>query len=352
DWMMPKMDGLELCRRVKAGKNRPYLYVMLVTSKREKRDLVAGFEAGADDFLTKPIDPDEFKSRLTVGIRTIKYERTLVEQNDRLDEYAANMEALAKERAQQLIHSERLALLGTLSAGLAHEISNPITYINVNIGVIESIWETAHSQLQEARFESSAQKATLLGTFDEMPDMIQEIKTGIDRTGALVEGLRRFSQKDVGGYEYLSINECIETGLQLCSNRTKYYITVKKQLDDNLPMVYADPRQIEQVLMNLFINAADAMKAQDNCVLTVRSRQQHGRIIVFVEDTGPGIPEHQLQSIWQPFFTTKDIDKGTGLGLSISKGIIEEHNGNLSVENKPDGGARFVVELPVSTDRQ
>ncbi len=352
DWVMPQMDGLELCRRVKADKDRPYLYVILVTSKREKEDLVAGLDAGADDFLTKPIDAEEFKSRLAVGIRTMKYERTLVKQNKKLDEYAANMEALAEERAQQLIHTERLALLGTLSAGLAHEIANPITYINVNVGVIEAIWEKAHSWLQEALFESSAQKATLLATFDEMPEMIEEIKTGIDRTIALVEGLRRFSQKDAGGYEDCSINTCIETGLQLCSNRTKYSISVTKHLGDSLPMVHANPRQIEQVLMNLFVNAADAMKTQDGGVLTVSSRQQHDKIIVLVDDTGPGIPGHRLQSIWKPFYTTKDMDKGTGLGLSISRGIVEEHSGTLTAENNPEGGARFIVELPARAYQQ
>lgn len=345
DWMMPGVDGLELCQRLKTRPDGRFLYTILLTSRANKGDAVTGLDAGAHDFIAKPFDQDDLRSRLAVGARTIAYERALVEKKEELAHYAAEMERLAEERARQLVHAGRMATLGTMSAGIAHEINNPLTFIFGNIDLLRRTWkeleEALHRDLE--RGPDNAGKVELI--LGNTPKIFENLDKGVQRVARIVKGLRRYGHKGESSPAPCQVNGCVEEALELCRGSLKSF-TVERFLHEDLPEIEARGQEIEQTLVNLFVNAADAMKHQDKGTLRIVTEPREDGVRILVEDTGPGIPSGEIESIWEPFFSTKAPGEGTGLGLSITRGIIEEHGGSIRAEDGNEGGVRFVIELP------
>ncbi|MBN1806863.1 MAG: response regulator [Sedimentisphaerales bacterium] len=349
DWMMPGIEGIELCRRVRDMADRDYIYVILLTAKVEKEDIIGGLDAGADDYIAKPFDMEVLRSRVAVGARMIQYEALLAEKNEQLQRYGSDMEKLAEERSKQLIHAERMATVGLLSAGVAHEINNPTTFIAGNIQTLEKFSKDIEPILLEQIKQGPENKGKLEFILQELPRTIEGIRNGVKRISRIVKGLKSFCRKNENIVAACDINSCVEQALELCHNTLKYYVSVEQDLSDNLPNVKADSQQIEQVLINLFINAADAMREQGQGTLAIKTESSDNSVIIKVSDTGPGIPEDKFDDIWQPFFTTKPTDKGTGLGLFTVRGIIENHEGQIEFKNKSSGGAEFTITLPTTT---
>ena len=181
DWMMPEMDGTDVCKKIRAM-GGPYTYVIMQSAKTEKKDIDMGFSVGVDDYLTKPLDSEILRHKIHVAERVLKYET-------KLSLYAKEMESLANERARQLIHTDRLATLGTLSAGVAHEINNPLTFIAGNAQTMERAWNQVAPQLQE----QNEQMAFIL---EEFPKMLTGIHTGVNRISKIVSGLKRFARQE------------------------------------------------------------------------------------------------------------------------------------------------------------
>ena len=349
DWMMPGIEGVELCRRIRERTNRDYIYVILLTAKVEKEDIIGGLDAGADDYIAKPFDIEVLRSRIAVGARMIQYEALLAEKNEQLQRYGSEMEKLAEERSKQLAHAERMATVGLLSAGVAHEINNPTTFIAGNIQTLEKFTKDIEPILREQIRQGSENKGKIEFILEEMPKTIEGIRNGVRRISRIVKGLRSFCRKSENTDAACNVNACVEQALELCHNALKYHVSVEQNLSDNLPNVNADSQQIEQVLINLFINAADAMMDQGQGTLGIKTESSDNSVIIKVSDTGPGVPDDKLDDIWQPFFTTKTIDKGTGLGLFTVRGIIENHEGQIELENKSSGGTEFTITLPAAT---
>jgi C4-dicarboxylate-specific signal transduction histidine kinase len=349
DWMMPGIEGIELCRRIRRRRDGEYVYVILLTARVAKEDVLAGLEAGADDYITKPFDREMLRSRVAVGARIIQYETLLAEKNRRLQSYACEMERLARERSEQLVHAERMATVGLLSAGIAHEINNPTTFIAGNIQTLSKFYEDIEPVLHQGTLENSDRAEKLQFILDEMPGTLAGIRKGVRRISRIVRGLKSFCRNNENSAAACDINNCIDDALELSHNALKYHVTVQRDLDDNLPRVRADSQQVEQVFVNLFINAADAMREHGQGTLTIGTRSADNSVVIRISDTGPGIPDDKLDDIWKPFFTTKPLEKGTGLGLFTVRGIIENHDGQIRFENKPSGGAEFVITLPVVT---
>ncbi len=349
DWMMPGIEGVELCRRVRERTDGDYVYIILLTGKVENEDIVTGLDAGADDYITKPFDREVLRSRVAVGARIVQYETVLAEKNVQLQRYGSKMEKLAQERSKQLIHAERMATVGLLSAGIAHEINNPTAFIAGNIQTLEKFWGDVEPALRQQIQQDGENTQKLEFILDEMPKAVEGIRSGVMRISRIVKGLKSFCRKNEDSVAACDINACVEQALELCHNSLKYGVKVEQDLAENLPQIMADSQQIEQVLINLFVNAADAMTEYGQGTLTIKTQSTDNSVAVKVSDTGQGIPDDKLDDIWQPFFTTKPPDKGTGLGLFTVRGIIENHEGQIKVENKRVGGAEFTITLPAVT---
>ncbi len=388
DWMMPGMDGIELCKQIRAWKNSgSYVYVIMVTSKSEEEDLMVGFEAGVDAYLQKPISTKRLNVQVKVGIRIINLEQQLTYEKQKVSRFAQEMETLAKHRAEQLVHADRMATLGVMAAGIAHEINNPATFINGNIQTFEKFWNIIKKRLlytdtidksqnidkdrlnqkriiYKKENENNKQDSQIAFIIEEMPSLIEGIKNGTGRIQRILKGLKSYARQDTPQFIEYSIHKIIDDALLLCHNSLKYNVTIIKNFMENSPSVVCDPQQIEQVFINIFNNAADAMSSRNQGVLKITTYidtfadkladkidrtsycKDNNEITVVVDDNGTGFNKDSLNNIWNPFFTTKPVGKGTGLGMSISHGIIKSHGGTIFAENNPEGGARFIVKLP------
>jgi len=344
DWQMPGLTGIEVLKELRKCQ-KSYVYCIILTAKSSMEDFKIGFDAGTDDFLTKPIDTSLIKQKLNVAKRIIQYEINEEQMQAKLVNYANSMKVLAEERAKQLIHADRLATLGTLAAGIAHEINNPTTFIAGNAQSLEKYWETL---LQKGYFSDTEDQQVAL-ILEDFPKMLSGIRSGVKRITKIVSSLKSYARQDLSMTKSpFEMNEVVENALEICNNKIKYNITVEKNIPESIKCAFGDKYQIEQVLVNLITNAADAMNGQKNSRLLIFCQQDNNMIQMHVQDNGPGIAEESISKIFNPFFTLKSRHDNTGLGLSISKSIIEEHNGQLNVKNTSEGGAVFSFSLPVA----
>ncbi len=324
DIMMPGMNGYEVCERLKENSDTSDIPVIFITALSDSFDEARGFEAGAADYITKPFKPDIVQARVATHLELKKHQDHLL--------------TLAEQRAKQMIHMERLASLGTLGAGLVHEINNGLSTIIGPLTILEDcLIQVRHT------FPGSA------SLIEKSMQYLGYMKQGVDRINSIARSMNRFSRRDDGQKGDFLCEDCIQEALTLCHNKLKKNIEVSKHVEPKNLTAYVDKRQLEQVLINLFINAADAMSSVKKGLLDITAYHGQSIVRIIVEDNGPGIPEDKLENIWEPFFTTKNQYNGTGLGLSICKGIIEDHGGNIRAENRAEGGARFIIELPLSS---
>ena len=354
DWAMPRLDGINLCRRIRKEENLSYIYIIMLTSGERHQDILAGFSAGMDDYIVRPFNKDIFRCRVSVGARVAQYDKELTGKNEELRTQIAKIEKLAEERSKQLVHAERMATVGLLSAGIAHEINNPTAFIAGNIQTLERFCEDLEPLLREQISAQGENTHKMEFILEETPKIIGGIRNGVTRISHIVRGLKGFCCKNENLEAACDINTCIKQALDLCHNALKYHITVEQNLAEALPYIKADPQQIDQVLVNLFVNAADAMKdhfkgENERGILSIETKSVENTVLVTVGDTGPGIPENKLNDIWKPFFTTKPPDRGTGLGLFTVNGLDESHDGRIEVNNKSSGGAEFTITFPMAS---
>jgi len=374
DWMMPGIDGLELCRRVRQRSDARPTYILFLTAKAQESDIVQGLKAGGDDFVTKPFDQEVLRARLQVGERVLALQERVLEQEQtarqRAEWIAAEKtQALEeanrqlKEQQAQLVQSERLAALGQMAAGIAHELNNPIGFVFNNLTTLDeyvtslSQYVQEYKKLAEAGRQGSNQKeqaweriATLARQEDleyilnDAGPLLQESRDGAERVRRIAKELRDFSRSDAGEWLEADVNKEIETALKFAAPALAEKAQVETQLGE-LPLLVCCPGQLNQVFTNLLTNAAQAISAEG--VVRVFSAVQEGHIHIEVRDTGSGIPGDQLEDIFEAFYTTKKAGQGTGLGLSISKAIVEKHKGSLKVQSEVGRGTCFTIRLPL-----
>ncbi len=343
DWMMPEMDGIDVIKKLKS--KNPSAYSILLTSKESSDAISTALNSGADDFISKPFIRNELKARLEVGKRMVILYEQLLKANSELKKYATEMELLVEEKAKQLVHADRLSSIGMLTAGVAHEINNPTTFISGNVQTLQKFWPYQERMINECR-EDHPDYEKLMFIHEEMPDVINGIKNGTLRISSIVDGLKIFARQDAPKNIDYDIHSIIDEALMLCSNMLKYNVTTEKIFFNDLPLLNGDKQKIEQVLVNLFSNSSDAMAELKEGILIIETTAEKSEAVIKISDNGPGLSEKALDKIWTPFFTTKPVGKGTGLGMSISHGIIKDHGGTISVSNRPEGGAEFLIKLP------
>lgn len=264
----------------------------------------------------------------------------------------------------QLVEAEKLASLGQMTAGIAHEINNPINFVSSNVVPLKRDVEDIisvindYSSIQSGvefdqklpEIQSKIKKLDIPYLKSEVNQLLSGIEEGARRTAEIVKGLRIFSRMDRDTLVSSSINDCINSTLVVMKSVTKGQVTLRRELETQLPEIMCFPGKLNQVFMNIISNAVSATQIEgrtpDNRIITIRSRSGEKHITVEIEDNGVGIPENVRDKIFDPFFTTKGVGEGTGLGLSIVRGIIEEHQGEIHVESEVGKGTKFIISLP------
>jgi two-component system, NtrC family, sensor kinase len=283
-------------------------------------------------------------------------EAELLRRNAELTELNARL-TMAQE---QLLQSEKLASIGQLAAGVAHEINNPISYVFSNFatlgGYIDDLlamlaaYQAAEAHiaepgvLQEIRALRSDIDLDFVAA--DIPVLMSESREGIERVRKIVQDLKDFSRADAHQeWQWSDLHHGIDSTLNIVNNEVKYKADVVKEYGA-IPDIECLPSQLNQVFMNIIVNAAHAMPAGRGRI-TIRTSHEDGMVRVDIADTGSGIPKAIQTRIFDPFFTTKPTGSGTGLGLSLSYGIVQKHNGRIELDSTPGSGSTFSIFLPV-----
>lgn len=360
DVKMPGMDGVELLGRIRAVD--PDIPVILMTAYADLDMAINAVKLGAYDFILKPFDPE---CLLVAVAKGLKYRCLCNLERD----YNASLEKAVIEKAgelqelhNQMIISEKMAAIGLLSAGIAHEINNPVAFIASNLASLGKYatrmtdfvaWQAdlirsccSPEMLKE--FEARRSSAKIDRVAADLSLMVAESLEGVERIKKIVASLKSFSRKDDDVSVEADLNELVESTLTIVWNEIKYVATLNKELGD-IPAIRCYPSQLNQVIMNLLVNAAHAIEKGPGTI-TVRTWADEDSVYLEVGDSGCGISAENMDRIFTPFFTTKEAGKGTGLGLSICLDIVARHNGDIKVESEVGKGTVFTVSLPRLTD--
>ena len=471
DWTMPGVDGIELCRRIRGNPATAQTYVILVTGRQDCADLVAGLEAGANDYVTKPINLPELHARVNAGVRVVEayaerdrlldsissivirvngsgqvtrwnraaqdiFEippgnvvgRTLADcgiawtdpgliaalldhpdtparledvsfmdgtgrrrllgltittmrrsGSETLDGFVVLGAEITARRVmeQQLRHAQKLESIGQLAAGIAHEINTPMQYVGDNIrflrdaheglsGLFESVLRLCrHDGPNGAAFDPAsviekivheARRGDLGYIHEEMPRAIQQSLEGVQHVSRIVKAMKDFSHPGTDTKVAVDLNRAVETTLTVARNELKYVADTVTELDPHLPLVPCLPGEVNQVLLNLLINAAHAIgdalpdREESRGRITVSTKRIDDTVELRVSDTGTGIPDDVRSRIFEPFFTTKSVGRGTGQGLPLAHAVIvKKHGGEILFDTELGKGTTFIVRLPLTT---
>ena len=469
DWVMPRADGIAVCRRIRAAKLSRYIYLVLLTSNNTESDLLAGLEAGADDYLPKPVNFQQLKLRLRAAERVLTAERrhrliaevasdgivtTNAEGTIQFANHSAGaifgvsvselmnasfcdlvpgfngslhppdaktaphpgprvrswapVELLGRHSTGKLItleisfaesvqcaqeplitavirnvterklrdtqraHVQKLESIGQLAAGVAHEINTPIQYIGDNLRFVQSAFRdmermvnTCWRSIEELNplpsggahrtaLSALAREIDLEYLVQQTPQALQEGIEGTERVAEIVRALREFSHPGCQEAAPVDLNHLLRSVALISRNKWKYVADLTMQLDAGLSPVTAVAGELNQVFINLIVNAADAIaqafrdRPEEKGKLLITSRRDGNVAEVRVCDNGTGIPEEAQPKIFDPFFTTKAVGSGTGQGLSIAYAIVtRKHGGTIDFETEPGVGTSFIVRLPI-----
>jgi signal transduction histidine kinase len=388
DVLMPEMDGFELCRRCKADPPLQQVPIILYSSSyTDPQEQQLGLALGAARYLIKPVPVDALLAAVDELLQRPSGEQTdnlsLDEEMRLLRSYNevlfTKLQAKVQELQQtvakhhsseeslkamqaQIIQQEKMASIGQLAAGVAHEINNPMGFITSNLtslGKYASRLDTYIAALQQSLYacphhpgldelDRLRQKLKVDYIISDVTQLVEESLDGANRVRRIVQDLKSFSRVDQAESSRVNLNECLETTINIAWNELKYIATLERDFGE-LPPILCNPQQLNQVFLNLLVNAAQAMEKPDT--ITVRTWSEPDWVCVAVSDTGKGMTEEVRRRVFEPFFTSKPTGKGTGLGLPISVDIVHKHHGDIQVESEPGKGSTFTVRLPVDSGK-
>jgi signal transduction histidine kinase len=377
DVVMSGMGGLELLKEVRKDASMDGVQVIMLTTEAEY--MRESFNCGADDFIRKPIEPVELQSRIKALVKTRKNFMLVGEMNRQLflkNQELVKLNELLNGTQLNIIQNEKMASIGELAAGVAHEINNPLGFVKSNIETLNSFLKKLMTVIGVYRMgrdglmcspdgscvgyirnvTEAEKKYKLDFIIAELEPLFDDLQEGITRVTKIVSTLTSFAHTSMDGEHVLnSVNSIIEESLLIIRNEYKYTIDIQTQLDSN-DEICCNKGQLEQVLINVLMNAIHAIKSMQRAekgTIVIQTQRKKDWFQIVISDDGPGVPEELFNRIFDPFFTTKDIGKGTGLGLSISYDIVvNKHKGRISVANGQPSGAVFEIELPIKVDHK
>lgn len=361
DVIMPGLSGVELLRKV--IDHYPQTAVIVVSGVDRPQRALDAVRLGAFDYLIKPCDHEVLEltvsralERRSLLINAVKYKTDLEARNKELVEQKAQLQRLQA----QIVQNEKMASLGQLAAGIAHEINNPVGFVYGNLDMLGQcvndilklvkFYDTAELPIKTAS-EAAYLKSQIHyeTTVDDLTEILADCRVGVERVRDIVQNLKTFSRLDEAEFKKTDIHEGIDSTIRLIS---RYFsggnINLVREYGE-VPAFDSFSAQLNQVWMNLLVNAAQAIGTAPGEVKIV-TKADEDSVTVSVSDTGSGIDDVHLSRIFDPFFTTKPVGEGTGLGLSIAFGIVDRHSGRIDVQTEANKGTTFTVSLPRKAD--
>ncbi|HWA78163.1 MAG TPA: response regulator [Polyangiaceae bacterium] len=370
DVVMPGIGGKETCRRIKNSPLVRDIPIIMLTGLADRASMLEGLALGADDYIEKSAAFEVLRARVQAQLRRRQFEdetRRVREQLLRSEIATSEARAareLAETRAQlvselerknkalseaygelqatqsQLVHAAKMASLGELVAGVAHEINNPLAFSLAHLA-------TSRKILDKLEAEAGANvAASTTAQFERARSRLQESSSGLHRIQELVVKLRTFSRLDEGYRKQVSIRECVESVLTILEHRTHQGIRVEVSFGEP-DVIDCYPSLLNQAIMNLVANSIDAAANHEQGLIEVRTGAKDGLYVIEVSDNGAGIPNELRERVFEPFFTTKPVGEGTGLGLSITYSIVRKHGGTLELRGREGPGTSAFIRIPL-----
>lgn len=333
DLMMPHKDGLQVCRELRAYEPTAGLPIILLTARADEEAKFDALQYGANDFLAKPFSSVELQARVKNLVERHRYQHRLTRQNEALSSAIEQI----KETELQLVQSEKLSSLGRLSAGIIHEINNPL---NFSLTGLYALRNKGKQLSDEHRRDFEA--------------IVNDVEEGLKRVRNIVSDLRTFTHPGGGSAETVETAAAIDAALRFLSGEWKDKVEIHRQIPAGQSL-WANHNKLIHVLVNLLQNAIDALGEKrfadgERPQIWIEGRQENDRSMIVVRDNGPGIDAKTVGKIFDPFFTTKDVGKGMGLGLSICYRIVQGYGGTISVRSEAGQYCEFTVDLPATAD--
>jgi signal transduction histidine kinase len=330
DMMMPEKDGLQACRELRERTSTQSIPIIMLTARADEETKLAALAAGASDFLPKPFSTTELHVRIKNLVESHQYQSKLSKQNMALE---STIEQL-KETESQLVQTEKLASLGRMSAGIIHEINNPLNFATTGLYTLRN----------KGKYLAVEQQA-------DYAEVLKDVEEGIKRVKTIVSDLRMFTHPETESRDQVEVVEVIGSALRFLANEWKDRVDIEQTMNPHLT-VWANKNKLIHVFTNLLQNSLDALKTKEfkdgeKPKITIDGTMNNGRSILRVRDNGPGIDQQHLDKIFDPFFTTKDVGEGMGLGLSICYRIIQECDGRISVKTESGKYCEFTLEFPL-----
>ena len=324
------------------------------------------FAVGGNDYLSKPINKHELLARVNTHLNFLDINRNLEgkvkERTQTLEQKNKEIEQSQQElitTQQHLVQSEKMAALGVLTAGVAHEINNPTNFVHVSVINLQSdldklkqfIYELAGDDADESILDLFKQH------FSPLYDHLGTINSGTDRIQLIVQDLKTFTQLDGAETQDVDVSKLLNSTINLIKNQNQHIKEFNTKLPP-MPEIQCHPAQLNQVFMNLITNACDAVRTRQDAetengndhigLIQLKCHHDDEHIHISIKDNGCGIEHALQQKVFEPFYTTKEIGTGTGLGLSIVFGIVEQHKGKISVASNLGQGSEFTISLPLN----
>lgn len=357
DVNMPGMDGYEVCKALKSEPSLVEIPVIFVSAAGDTEDKLRAFEEGGVDYVTKPFQAKEVLARVETHLTLARARKELEQKNSALEKALFEL----KQTQTHLVQSEKMAALGMLTAGIAHELNNPLNFISASVQALKKIvvpfeelihlCEKSHGNC--THFERWCNDNNHSELCETLIELVDNSCYGSNRAAEIVRGLRIFTRLDESELKSTDLHENLDAVLLLLHNRYMNRIKITKNYGE-LPTWVCQPGKLNQVFMNLVSNAIDAIYAKpwqtpdEEITITTRLEERNDGYwaVVDITDTGTGMTDDVKQRLFQPFFTTKNVGDGVGLGLAISHGIVHEHEGTIEVESAPGKGSTFRVIIP------